>query len=540
VFEMKKLNTKKQEEIVMGIDSGTSTSQMAFIDSSGIVQVLPNMDGDLTTPSVVSIAGKKPVVGKAARQDRFFTPDKVAEHFKKSMGTVTETGEPIPIITGSDGSEYTAITLTAEVIRYLKDSAEKQLGQPIARVVISVPAYFGRTEHRATKEAGLIAGFKEVYIVDEPTAGATFYGLAKGIDQKIAVFDYGGGTFDICLLQLTAEGAVEPLGVDGDPECGGSNVDEAFFQKVIKFVEKKGGKLDPDTDLADWFETLDKCKEAKEMLAHKDTAMIPLKIGSKRYSMDITNDQLKTYCSKVIQTITDCCKRALKKAKLKASDIDCVVAIGGSSRLQFVSEIIKEVFGQDPVTDTDPDMAVAKGNAILAAAHFGDPEKNLLIEGKLFLAGSVKTGKIAGQDLCVAAITRKQGPQDEKEYNVAIIPSGTKLPYKATQNFTPMKAQGTDIQVKLIDGRPGELSSDFKPLQEAEVAIQPTSDAENSERIEFIIAMDIEGMVEIKVRDTVLNKPVPLKFKFHTGLSEAQIDDQRNQLLARHSSEPSL
>ena len=522
------------KEIFLGIDLGTTTSQMAIVDSSGIVQILKNTDGDMVTPSIVSVAEKKPTVGKVAKQDRFFSPDKVAEQFKKVMATVTDSGDHISVITGIDGTEFTALTLSAEVLSRLKKDAEKVTGQSIEKVVISVPAYFKRVARKATKEAGLIAGFKEVHIVDEPTAGATFYGLAKGQDQKIAVFDFGGGTFDISILQLRTGGTIDQIAVDGDPECGGSNIDEAIFQRVREFVESKGGKLDPQSDLAEWVETLDACKQAKETLAHKDTAIIPLRVGNDRFSMEITYDQLKEDSYEVIETLEGCCIRVIQKAGLKASDIDNIVLIGGSSRLRFVPEIIRDIFDQEPVTDTDPDMAVAKGNAILAAAYFAESDSEMMIGGHKYLAGSIKPTQIAGRDLCVAAITDRSS-DGGTEYNCPIIPSGAKLPFEATECFSPIDARQTVVKVKLIDGAPGELSNNFTPLQQVEVDVQPTSGDENDGRIEFKVTMDTEGMVDIQVRDKVLNKPVPIKFKFNTGLSDSQINDQRNQLVARHN-----
>lgn len=525
------METKKNNEAYLGIDLGTTTSQIAIVDSSGIIQILANMDGDLVTPSIVSVADKTPTVGKVAKQDRFLSPEKVIEQFKKLMGTVTESGDPIPIVTGADGTEFTAPMLSAELLCYLKNSAEKLLGQTTTKAVISVPAYFKRQGRQATKDAALIAGFKKVHIVDEPTTGATYYGLAKGKDQKIAVFDFGGGTFDISILEITSDGAIDPIAVDGDPECGGSNVDEVIFQHAQELIQEKGGELSPEIDLTEWHETLDSCKQAKEMLAHKDTTIIPLRINDERFSMEVTYDQLKSWSLEIITTLSNCCERALQKANFDASEINSVVLIGGSSRLRFVQEIVKNIFNQEPVTDTDPDMAVAKGNAILATAYFSNSDSNLLIEGRTYLASAIKPSQIAGRDLCVAAITQKN---DNDEYNVPIIHSGARLPFEATECFTPIDARQSAVKIKLIDGSPKELSSKFTPLQEAEVAVQPTNEAVNEDRIEFKISMDTEGMVDIKVRDKILNKPIPIKFKFNTGLLDSEVKEQRRQLIKRH------
>ena len=527
------MNKTINNEFYLGIDLGTTNTQMAVIDNSGIVKILPNMEGDLSTPSIVSVAGEKPIAGKPAKQDKFLNPEQTFEHFKKYMDQVSETGDPIVLALSPDGTEYTPVTFSAELLHYIKESAEKIEGCKFKKAVISVPAYFKLRARQATKDAGLIAGFEEVLIVDEPTAAATYYGLAKGEPLKLAVFDFGGGTFDISILQIQEDGSIDSIAIDGDPECGGSNIDEAIFQKVRKFAEQKGGQLSLEKDIAEWLEVLDQCRQAKETLARKHTAIIALRINNKRTSMDLTYEQLKQYSTDIIQTLGNCCQRALDKAALQASGIDKVLTVGGSSRLGFVPEIIKSVFGKEPVTDTDPDLAVAKGNAIIAVAHFGNSNQEIVVDGKIYLASSIKTRQIAARDLCVAAIT-KQEQSDANEYNVPIIPAGAKLPFEAKQNFTPIDSHTSRINVKLIDGEPGQLSSDFTPLEEAEIDVQPTDESDNDDRIEFLTSMDTQGLVNIKVRDILLDKPVPIKFKFHTGLSDRDISKMKTQLQSRH------
>jgi len=217
-----------------------------------------------------------------------------------------------------------------------------------------VPAYFRELARLATKQAGLIAGFEEVYIVDEPTLAATFYGLAKGKAAKTAVFDFGGGTFDISILEIKEGGQIEPIAVDGDPECGGSNIDELIFQKVREFVLQKGGDLSPEKDLAEWLEVLDRCKEAKETLARRDTAIIPLRIRDERTSMDLTYERLKELCAPIIENLRQCCKRALEKAGLQPSETDIVVLVGGSTRLGFIPELVRGNIWQGPCSRHRP------------------------------------------------------------------------------------------------------------------------------------------------------------------------------------------
>jgi len=316
-------------EIYLGIDLGTTTAQTGILDKTGIPTVLPNLDGDLTTITLVSLASNPPVVGKTAKPDKFLNPAMVAALFKRYMHL-----EPPPVpLTSADGTEYTPLQLSAEVLHFMKRSAEKLLGITIKKAVIGAPAYFQEPARRATKQAGLIAGFEEVHVVPEPTLAATFYGLAKGENMRVAVFDFGGGTFDISILEVKKDGQIDPIAVDGDPECGGSNVDESIFQDARKLVEEKGGQLSPEKDLAEWLEVLDRCKEAKEALTHKDTAIIPLRIGNERVSMELTYQRLKELRSPIIDNLRQCCKRALEKGKLAPSQIDKVVLVGGSTRL---------------------------------------------------------------------------------------------------------------------------------------------------------------------------------------------------------------
>jgi molecular chaperone DnaK len=523
-------NKTETNESYLGIDLGTTTTQMAILDSTGAAKVLPNTDGDLTTPSIVSVAGPHPVVGRAAKQDKFLDPERVAELYKRYM----HVDPPPSLVSSPDGTQYTPIMLSAEALHYVKQSAEQVTGHTFQKVVIGVPAYFEQTARLATKQAGIIAGFEEVHIVDEPTLAATFYGLAKGKATKLAVFDFGGGTFDISIIEVKEDGQIIPLAVDGDPECGGSNVDEAIFQKVREFISNNGGELDPEKDLPGWFEVLDRCKEAKETLARRDTAVIPLRIGDKRMSMEITYSQLKELCGEIIENLRQCCKRALEKAKLQPSEIDVILLVGGSTRLRFVPEIVREVFGKNPMTDADPDLTVAKGAAIVAAAYFGKPDQPILVGKNRYLASAVRPQTtIAPRDLCVAAITDKSR-DNQNEYNVSIIPAGAHLPYEAKERFSPIDPRTSAVKVRLYDGHAGELSENYTPLQEVQVQVQPTDEANNSQRIEFTIRMDAEGLVHIDVRDTLLNKPVPIRFKFDTGLSDGDLKAARQQLLARH------
>lgn len=521
---------KAKNNIDLGIDLGTATSAAAVVDSTGVPTVIVNMDGDLVTPTLVSLAGNEPTVGKIAKADKFLSPDYVAEQFKRYIGQSTQSGDPVALVTAPDNTGYTAVMLSAEVLNYLKKSAEKLYNSPIKKVVISVPAYFERAARQATRDAGLVAGFEEVFLIDEPTAAATYYGLSKAEEQTIGVFDFGGGTFDISLLSIKG-GSTVPLAIDGDPECGGCNVDEAIFERLQQYLRDTNNvELSAEEDLAGWLEALEACRQAKEILAHRQSTTISVRVDRNRYSMELNREMLKDCSAQIIDTLTNCCSRVLEKADRKPEDIDKIVLIGGSTRLAFVADIIVEVFKQKPVTDADPDLAVTRGNAIIAAAHFGQSNNKILVDGKVYLASAIRPQAIAPKDLCVAAITEL----GEDERNVAIISSGAKLPYEATQRFTPCDHRTDAVQVKIIDGPAGRRSDEFTPFKDVQVRVKPTEQQQNDDRIEFKIAMDCEGLVSIKVRDTLLNESVPIELNFDTALSERDIQQQRKELRYRH------
>jgi molecular chaperone DnaK len=527
---MKKPSTNQR---CLGIDLGTTYSAAATVDDSGIVKVLPNLDGQLSTPSILSAAGDKILVGEAAKQDKFLHPEFVIEQAKRHMNVATVKGKPIVLMTSPNGMELTAVTVSAEILRYLKISAEQLEGCTFTQAVISVPAYFDGAARQRTKDAARIAGFEEVYIENEPIAAATHYGLAKGRDETIAVVDFGGGTLDVVILRIRQSGQTDTLGIDGDPECGGCNIDEAIFQYAKGILEQRGGKLDPQSDLAGWYELLDACRKAKELLSRRDSALIPIRVGDQRQSVELTYSKLVELSEDVIKTLKTCCQRVLGKAHLTPAEIDRVLLVGGSTRLRFVSEIVKSVFGKEPTIDTDPDLAVAKGCAIIAAVHFGAPDQEIVVDGKVYIASSIKRTEIAAKDLCVAAITRKH-KGDTAEYNSPLITAGSVLPANTTTYFSPIHARSNEVTVKIIEGEPGKKSSDYTPLIQAEVPIQPTDEASNENRIEFQVVMDTEGLVKMTVRDKILNKPIPIQFNVKTALSDEEIASQRSQLEARH------
>jgi molecular chaperone DnaK len=316
---------------VIGIDLGTCFSEVAHVTEAGIVEIIPNLDGDTKTPSIVSWAGKTPVVGKAARPDLVFAPQFVVQCGKRSMGKTAEGGKPIPIGMDPLGREITAVDFSAALLSYLKKSAEAYLGCEIRRAVITVPAYF-RTEARDdTRAAAKIAGFEEVRLFNEPEAAAMYYGLEKGRNETLIVVDTGGGTTDVTALDINA-GSIKTILTDGDTELGGSNYDEAILELMRKEAKGKGIEISPEKDLATFYQNLDRARDGKEMLSRREEVTVVAEADSKRVPVKLTRKILRQAAKAFDDRFVACCKRLREGLKARGKTVDRVILVGGNSR----------------------------------------------------------------------------------------------------------------------------------------------------------------------------------------------------------------
>ena len=418
--------------VSIAIDVGTGNSEACYINKAGMAEVIPNLDGDLKTPSVVSLAGGKALAGKAATPDFFLNPRYVACRYKTCIGKNTESGKPIPLLTDPNGREWSPVDLTAANIRYIKESAESYLGEPVTAAVITIPAYFGEAERLNTKAAAKIAGLTHVRLEDEPVAAATYYGLEKRRNENIVTIDWGTGTLDITAMECR-DSNVKALRTEGDAELGGGNWDDGTLGWLREKAKAEGIDISAETDLATHYQHLDRCREAKEMLSRREEVTVIAEAGGHRTAVKLNRHALREIGRPLDERFIRGCERMRDWCKAQGKAIDRVLLVGGCSRLYHVPEMARKVFGIEPSRDADPDFAVVKGAAIMAAVHFGDKGQIIAAGGYRYLAEDIHIQKVAAHAICVAAC--RNGEDDGKEYNVAIVPAGVPLPHDFEERF---------------------------------------------------------------------------------------------------------
>ena len=520
--KVKKLEVDRQH--IIGIDLGTSFSEVARITESGVVQTIPNSDGDLKTPSIVSWASGRPIVGKAASPDLVFAPEFVIRCGKRSMGKTTNDGKPIPIGTDPAGNEITAVDFSASILGYLKKGAEDYLGYRIECAVITVPAYFDTTARNDTIAAAKIAGFREIMLLNEPEAAAIFDGLEKAMNQIVVVVDTGGGTTDVTAIEIDGNN-VRTLFTDGDRELGGLNYTEAGFGLMCNEANAKNIVIAAEKDLATFYQNLDRAREAKEMLSRREEVTVIAEADGKRIPVVLTRQRLREAGKSYDDRFVNCCLRLHEGLKSQNKKPDRVLLVGGNSRQPHIAELVKQVFGIEPSRDTDADFVVVKGAGIRAQVCFGEAGKDIVIGGHRYLAEDIKLQTVAAHPICVAA---KKDKSDPEEYNCVIVPANTPLPHDFEERFSPMNPGQREVLVKIVQGKPGELSKHASLLREIRVPIKPSD--KDQDRIRLKGRYTEEGLLELTVVDELLGKPVSDSFVHKAGLSEAEIDDKRKRL----------
>src|SRR5437870_1658659 len=383
---------------IIGIDLGTTNSVVAVMEGGEPV-VIANQEGGRTTPSVVAFTktGER-LVGQVAKRQAVTNPENTVFSIKRFMGRrydeVNEEMKMVPytVDAAPNGDvrikildqEYAPPQISAMILQKLKQAAEEYLGQPVSKAVITVPAYFNDAQRQATKEAGRIAGLEVMRIVNEPTAAALAYGLDKKKDETIAVYDFGGGTFDISILEV-GEGVVEVKATNGDTHLGGDNLDQRIIEWIIAEFKKSDG-----IDLSKDRMALQRLKEAAEKAKMELSTVMETDInlpfitadqtGPKHLQMKLTRAKFEAMVDDILQRSVGPCKQALSDAGVKPSDIDEVVLVGGSTRIPKVQEVVKQLFGKEPHKGGNPDEVVAVGAAIQAGVLAGEVKDLLLLD----------------------------------------------------------------------------------------------------------------------------------------------------------------
>jgi len=431
---------------IIGIDLGTTNSVVAYTDVDGLTTTIAGTDGRRIVPSAVHLpAGADPVVGERARQYALMESDRVAQFFKRGMGekVFLPDGSPFEV----DGKAWSPEELSSLVLRKLKQMAEQHFGQPVAKAVITVPAYFGEPERAATRDAGELAGLEVVRIVNEPTAAA----VAHGVDQeavagKALVFDLGGGTFDVTIMSVGADHSMEVVATGGDRQLGGVDFDRLILGRIREAAATQGVDLEADP----W--TLSEAMAAAEDLKHElsDTQSATRRItaGGRPMLFTLTREELDRLLADKLQEVEDTVRYTInERAGLKPQDIDAVLMVGGSSRIPAFQRLLARISGREPKFSRNLDEDVARGAAILAAKLGGE------LDARSQLASLPTPVDAASHGLGVSIEVDRAG----NLANEVLIPEGTTIPASVSRVFGAASEGQTHVEVVLNEGQEHDL-----------------------------------------------------------------------------------
>jgi molecular chaperone DnaK len=427
---------------IFGIDLGTTNSVIAYTDPSGTTEVIAGQDGNRIVPSVVYFGTDGvQLIGNEARSRAIIEPERVAMLFKRGMGEPTFLDNEMPFVV--DGKTWSPEELSACVLRKLAQMAQDRFGEPVSKVVITVPAYFGDRERAATEAAGGIAGLEVVHIVNEPTAAAIAHGLDNPATGRILVFDLGGGTFDVTVMQVAADGAMQVLATGGDRRLGGMDFDNAILDRMIRTAGQ--GNLDIEEPWARQ-DAYGKAEALKKSLSSLETASTSLVGSGRPLSFELSRAQFERLIKDNITATEDTTLYTLDVAGLKPSAIGTVLMVGGSSRIPAFQQMLERIFGKPPVFSRNLDEDVARGAAMLAAKEGDD------LDPRSKLAMIPKPGDVCAHGLGVSALDG-----DKVLRNSIIIDPQTPVPAKKEKLYSTVEEGQTEIQIDLNEGDEEDL-----------------------------------------------------------------------------------
>ena len=504
---------------IIGIDLGTTNSVVSVIEGGEPV-VIPSSEGNNLIPSVVAMKGGERLVGKVARNQAVINPENTIFSVKRFMGRkfrdkeVQDATKMVPykiseapngdVRISMGGREYSPPELSAMILQKIKADAEAYLGEKVDQAVITVPAYFNDSQRNATKDAGKIAGLEVLRIINEPTASSLAYGLGERKDGVIAVYDLGGGTFDITILEI-ADGVFEVKSTNGDTYLGGDNFDERIITWLAEDFQKENG-----IDLRKDRQALQRLKEASERAKIELSSTLSAEInlpfitadasGPKHLHTTLTRAKLESLVDELVRKSIEPCRQALKDAKLDVSQIDAVLLVGGMTRMPAIQEAVKGFFGKEPTKGVNPDEVVALGAAIQAGVLGGDVKDILLLDVTPLTLGVETLGGVA----------------------TPMIERNTTIPISKTQVYSTAADNQTQVEIHIVQGeRP--MAADNKSLGRFILDGIPPA-PRGVPQVEVTFDIDANGILNVSARDRATGREQKITITASSGLSESEID----------------